>query len=123
VFDFLEDMAGAYELADLLIGRCGAGTIFEAAHFGLPCVLIPYARGTKHQKDNAAYLKSKGAALFLDEETASCGDLKEILLKLLAEERMRQGLSQRIKMLDNPQAGRNLKEQVLACSRGRYARE
>lgn len=123
VFDFLEDMASAYKMADLLISRCGAGTIFEAAHFGLPCILIPYAGGTKHQKDNAAYLECRGAALSLDEERASCEDLKKILLKLLTERKMREELSQRIKILDNPQAGPNLKEQVLHLCKSRYACE
>lgn len=123
VFDFLTDIASAYKVADLLIGRCGAGTIFEAAHFGLPCILIPYVRGTKHQKDNAAYLKRRGCALFLDEEGASGEDLRKILLELFDNKKMRNDLSQRIKTLDNPAAANNLQEQIFALYRGRYVRK
>ncbi len=123
VFDFLEDMAGVYNIADLLISRSGASTIFEAASFGLPCILIPYAGGTKHQKDNAFYLERKGAVIALDEKTSSCEDLKKILLELITDKRRRKNLSQRIKLLDNPKAGHNLKEQIFALYRGRYVRE
>ena len=114
VFDFLEDIASAYKTADLLISRSGANTIFEAARFGLACILIPYARGTKHQKNNAFYLERKGAAIVLDEETTSCEDLKKILLELIGNKEMRENLSRTINMLDNCRASRNLKEQIFA---------
>ncbi|MCQ9208284.1 MAG: UDP-N-acetylglucosamine--N-acetylmuramyl-(pentapeptide) pyrophosphoryl-undecaprenol N-acetylglucosamine transferase, partial [Omnitrophica bacterium] len=112
VFDFLEEMADVYESADLMIGRAGAGTIFEAASFGLPCILIPHTHGTKHQKDNALFLQRKGAALVLDEHNTSSEDLKRMLLDLINSERIRQKLSQEIRMLEVPGASHNLKEEI-----------
>ena len=120
VFDFLEDMASAYGASDLLIGRSGAVTVFEAARFGLPCILIPHAYGTRHQKENAFYLKRMGAALVLDEETLSIQELEKTLRNLIADKRMRQDLSQRIKTLTNIEAGHNLKEEIQALHREHY---
>jgi UDP-N-acetylglucosamine--N-acetylmuramyl-(pentapeptide) pyrophosphoryl-undecaprenol N-acetylglucosamine transferase len=118
VFDFLEDMAGVYRNADLLIGRSGAGTIFEAAAFGLPCLLLPHSRGTRHQKENALFLQRRGCALVLDEEDSSARDLKRTLVELIDNSQMRRALSQRIKTLQTPGATRYLKEELLALCRG-----
>lgn len=119
VFDFLEDMASAYRIADLVISRSGAGAIFEAATFGLPCILIPHSYGTQHQRENALFLERSGAAVVLDEKTASAKDLGKIMLELIGNERRREDLSQKIKTLGNPQASRDLKEQILSlCNRG-----
>lgn len=123
VFDFLEDMAGAYRTADLLIARSGASTIFEAATFGLPCLFIPYSWAGRHQKENALFLKRRGAALVLDERTSSCGELEKMLSELIANKSLRENLSQRIKLLQVPQASHNLKEEVFALYRGRYVRK
>lgn len=112
VFDFLGDMAGAYRCADLLVGRCGAGTIFEAASFGLPCLFIPHSYGTRHQKANARYLEDQGAALVLDEETQSCEDFAKKLSELIKSKSIRENLSQRIKLFENLQATSNLKDEV-----------
>ncbi len=119
VFDFLEDIASVYRNADLLISRAGAGTIFEAANFGLPCVLIPYPYGTKHQIENALFLQHTASAIVLNGQAASAKELKKILLELIANKGMRQELSQRIRMLAVPAATFNLKEQVLILHRGR----
>ncbi|MBN2097327.1 MAG: UDP-N-acetylglucosamine--N-acetylmuramyl-(pentapeptide) pyrophosphoryl-undecaprenol N-acetylglucosamine transferase [Candidatus Omnitrophica bacterium] len=117
VFDFLKDMAGVYRVADLVISRSGAGTIFELAHFGLPAILLPHAFGTGHQRENSLLLARRQAAIVLEEQNTSAADLKQILLELMDNQALRQGLSEKIKTLDNPSAGRDLKEQVLTLSK------
>ena len=117
VFGFIKDMAGVYKVTDLMVSRCGAGAIFEAAAFGLPCIFLPYPCAAQHQRENALFLQRRGAALVLDEKASSPQDLKKILLELIADEEMRQNLSRRIKMLECPQASRNLKEEVIALYR------
>lgn len=112
VFDFLGDMAGAYRCADLLVGRCGAGTIFEAASFGLPCLFIPHSYGTRHQKANAGYFKQQGAALVLDEKAQTCEDFARMFSELIKNKSMRENLSQRIRLFENPRATSNLRDEV-----------
>jgi UDP-N-acetylglucosamine--N-acetylmuramyl-(pentapeptide) pyrophosphoryl-undecaprenol N-acetylglucosamine transferase len=112
VFDFLLDMSCAYRNADLLIGRAGASTIFEAAYFALPCLFIPYVHSSSHQKENALFLERNGAAIVFDETTSSSHDLKEVLQRLITNKNLRGSLSQKIKLFANPQAVHNLKEQI-----------
>lgn len=54
VFPFHDNLAQFYTVADLVIARAGAGTIFETLFFGTPCILIPLeTKATDHQLDNA----------------------------------------------------------------------
>jgi UDP-N-acetylglucosamine--N-acetylmuramyl-(pentapeptide) pyrophosphoryl-undecaprenol N-acetylglucosamine transferase len=119
VFAFLQEIGNAYRVADLLIARSGASTIFEAATFGLPSILIPYPYGSRHQKENAFHLKHNGAALVLDEEGATGKDLKKMLSMLLTDKGLREKLSEKIKLLGTLQASHSLKEEIDVFARGK----
>jgi UDP-N-acetylglucosamine--N-acetylmuramyl-(pentapeptide) pyrophosphoryl-undecaprenol N-acetylglucosamine transferase len=63
---FIEDMAGAYEWADLVICRAGALTIAELTAAGVPAVLVPFPLAVDdHQTANARFLASAGGAFLL----------------------------------------------------------
>jgi UDP-N-acetylglucosamine--N-acetylmuramyl-(pentapeptide) pyrophosphoryl-undecaprenol N-acetylglucosamine transferase len=54
VFDFDAQIERYYQLADLVICRAGAGTLFELVHFNKRALVVPLvASTTAHQKDNA----------------------------------------------------------------------
>ena len=61
---FIEDMAGAYEWADLVICRAGALTIAELAAAGVASILVPFPHAVDdHQTGNAQFLVDAGAAI------------------------------------------------------------
>ncbi|MDD1612606.1 MAG: undecaprenyldiphospho-muramoylpentapeptide beta-N-acetylglucosaminyltransferase [Methylococcaceae bacterium] len=63
---FIQDMAEAYQWADLAICRAGAMTISELAASGCPAVLVPLPWAIDdHQVANAHYLADAGAGLIL----------------------------------------------------------
>jgi len=63
---FIEDMAGAYGWADLVICRAGALTIAELACAGVASILVPYPHAVDdHQTANARFLARAGAAILL----------------------------------------------------------
>lgn len=63
---FIEDMAGAYEWADIVICRAGALTIAELAAAGVGSILVPYPHAVDdHQTENARFLANTGAAILL----------------------------------------------------------
>ena len=67
---FIEDMAGAYEWADLVICRAGALTIAELAAAGVPSILVPYPHAVDdHQTGNAKFLVHAGGAFLLPQTT------------------------------------------------------
>lgn len=100
VTEFIEDMANAYEWADLVICRAGALTISELANAGVAAILVPYPHAVDdHQTANANYLTSVGAAILIPQEEL-IPKLKESLSELLQ--------AGRIKLIEMAQAARKL---------------
>ena len=63
---FIDDMAGAYEWADLVLCRAGALTVAELAAAGVASILVPFPHAVDdHQTSNAKFLASTGAAILL----------------------------------------------------------
>ncbi len=63
---FIEDMAGAYAWADVVICRAGALTIAELAAAGVASILVPFPHAVDdHQTTNARFLARAGAAMLL----------------------------------------------------------
>jgi len=63
---FIEDMAGAYAWADLVICRAGALTIAELAAAGVASILVPFPHAVDdHQTGNARFLVNVGGAFLL----------------------------------------------------------
>jgi UDP-N-acetylglucosamine--N-acetylmuramyl-(pentapeptide) pyrophosphoryl-undecaprenol N-acetylglucosamine transferase len=66
VVPFIDDMAGAYREAQLVVCRAGATTIAELTACGRPALLIPFPHAAAdHQSGNARALARRGAALLL----------------------------------------------------------
>ena len=74
-----EDMPHVLAAAELVMGRSGAGTVWEAAASGKPMILVPLSgSGTRgDQVENALFFEKAGAAIVLTDgnETAEklCG--------------------------------------------------
>ncbi|MDQ6930054.1 MAG: undecaprenyldiphospho-muramoylpentapeptide beta-N-acetylglucosaminyltransferase [Candidatus Eremiobacteraeota bacterium] len=90
---YLNDLAEAYAVSDLVVGRAGASTLGELAALGIPSILIPYPfAADDHQNVNARAFADAGAAVILDDEKLD-GDLLWWTLRAIFEpvgyERMR----------------------------------
>ena len=82
---FIDDMAGAYESADLVVSRAGALSVAELAAAGVASILIPFpAAVDDHQTRNAAWLAQAGAARVVPEQGLTAARLSEELSQLLA---------------------------------------
>jgi UDP-N-acetylglucosamine--N-acetylmuramyl-(pentapeptide) pyrophosphoryl-undecaprenol N-acetylglucosamine transferase len=76
---FIEDMAGAYDWADLVICRAGALTVAELAAAGVASLLVPFPHAVDdHQTSNARFLSSAGAAILLPQGQMTPQHLAEI---------------------------------------------
>ena len=77
---FIEDMATAYEWADLVLCRAGALTIAELAAAGVASILVPYPYAVDdHQTANARYLVDAGAAVLMPQSQLNPQRLREQL--------------------------------------------
>ena len=66
---FLDDMAEAYDWADMIIARAGAGTLAELALSGVPSLLVPLSDAARdHQAANAAAFTGSGGGLWVREQ-------------------------------------------------------
>jgi len=98
VTDFIEEIASAWQWADLAICRSGAMTVSELAAAGVPSILVPYPFAVdNHQTRNAEFLVQRGATLLLPQNRMSAQSLgQEIKHLMTSPERLREmGLAAR----------------------------
>ncbi|WP_419535424.1 undecaprenyldiphospho-muramoylpentapeptide beta-N-acetylglucosaminyltransferase [Endozoicomonas sp.] len=80
---FIDDMAQAYEWADLVLCRSGALTIAELAAAGKPGILVPFPFAVDdHQTVNGHYLVDRGAALMVQQKDLDVDGLTKMILEL-----------------------------------------
>jgi UDP-N-acetylglucosamine--N-acetylmuramyl-(pentapeptide) pyrophosphoryl-undecaprenol N-acetylglucosamine transferase len=109
---FIKDMQQAYQTADIIISRAGAGTISELCIVGKPVILIPSPNVAEdHQTKNALAISNSDAAITLPEKNID--QLKDILIDLSQDEAKRQALSVNIKKLAKPHATEDIVNEIL----------
>lgn len=87
ILPFINDMAGIYGWADLVICRSGALTVSELAAAGVGSVLIPYPFAVDdHQTANARYLSDAGAALLFGQQELTAEKLADALKPLMSRQ-------------------------------------
>lgn len=71
--EFAENMPDFFALADAVVSRGGANTLFELAALGLPSLIVPLPKGNSRgdQIDNARYFEARGAVRVLLQENLS----------------------------------------------------
>ncbi|MDE2598317.1 MAG: undecaprenyldiphospho-muramoylpentapeptide beta-N-acetylglucosaminyltransferase [Rhodocyclaceae bacterium] len=101
---FIDDMAGAYEWADIVICRAGALTIAELAAAGVGSILVPYPHAVDdHQTANARFLANAGAAILLPQSELTAEKLS--LIQNLSRAQLLQ-MAERARDLARPDAAR-----------------
>ncbi|WP_136248569.1 undecaprenyldiphospho-muramoylpentapeptide beta-N-acetylglucosaminyltransferase [Halomonas borealis] len=81
---FIDDMAEAYEWADLVVCRAGALTVAELAAAAKPALFVPFPHAVDdHQTANAAALVAQGAAALMPQSEMTAATLADRLTALL----------------------------------------
>ncbi|MFP3872818.1 MAG: undecaprenyldiphospho-muramoylpentapeptide beta-N-acetylglucosaminyltransferase [Thiohalophilus sp.] len=117
---FIDDMAGVFGWADLVICRAGALTVFELASAGLASILVPYPYAVDdHQTANARYLQEAGAARVMPAAEFDSERLASVLRELLEQGRERLlDMAQRARQLAMPDATRIVGQRCLEVMHG-----
>ncbi len=85
VTEFIDDMAVAYQWADLLVCRAGAMTIAECCAVGKPAILVPYPHSAgDHQIRNAMAMVDAGAGEMILNHKLGSREMIALLSKLTA---------------------------------------
>ena len=107
--EFIEDMAEAYEWADLVICRAGAMTVAEIAAAGVAAIFVPYPYAIyDHQTKNAQFLTEKKAAILISQERFTAERLAELLAELTDDRPCLTGLSRRARRYAKTDATRRV---------------
>lgn len=90
---YVDAMEKAYAVADVMVGRSGAGTVMETIAVGLPAVLVPLPHGNGEQARNADALVEAGGALRISDAECTGDRLVSVVAPLVTDherlERMR----------------------------------
>lgn len=94
VSEFIDDMAQAYEWADVVICRSGALTVSELAMAGKPAIFVPLPHAVDdHQTKNAMYLVSRGAAKLIVQKDFNGTTLAQTLNSLFISDSVLRSMS------------------------------
>lgn len=119
VAPFIQDMAGAYGWADLVVCRAGALTISELAAAGLPSLLLPLPHAIDdHQTRNADYLAKEGAAVLLPQRSTDAATLAAQLTEVLMQPERLNEMARTARRLAKPDATRSVVDICLEVARG-----
>lgn len=89
VTEFIDDMAQAYQWADVVICRAGALTVSELAMVGKPAIFIPLPHAVDdHQTKNAQYLVDHGAAKLLPQNDLTSMKIAQMLNSIFVSDKM-----------------------------------
>lgn len=119
VVDYIEDMAGAYAWADLVLCRAGAMTIAELCVAGVGSILVPFPQAVDdHQTHNARYLADAGAAVLVRQTDLSAVGLGALLGDLAAARGRLLDMARAARTLALPQAAEWVADRCLEAAHG-----
>jgi UDP-N-acetylglucosamine--N-acetylmuramyl-(pentapeptide) pyrophosphoryl-undecaprenol N-acetylglucosamine transferase len=114
VIDFLDPMADAYAVADLVVSRAGMITVAELCAWGLPSILVPLpTAAANHQTHNARVLADSGASLLLPQADLSGNRLGDAVIGLLRDESRRKQMAGRALARGRPDSARQIVSNLL----------
>ncbi len=94
VTEFIDDMAIAYQWADVVVCRSGALTVSELAMAAKPAIFVPLPHAVDdHQTKNAMYLVECGAAKLIAQKEFNGTTLGQMLNSLFISDKVVQQMS------------------------------
>jgi len=112
VMEFINRMAFAYSVADVIISRAGAGTISELCIVGKPIILVPSPNVAEdHQTKNALALVDKNAAVMVKDANAK-SELINNLLELIKDDNKCVEMGVKLQKLAKPDADELIVDEV-----------
>jgi len=116
LFPFLDErqMGGAYLLADLVISRAGANSIFELAACAKPSILIPIPQAASdHQRKNAFAYAQAGATIVLEQANLTPHLFLSKISQILDNQELVKKMSQSAQGFYSPEAAQKIAEELI----------
>lgn len=118
VEEFIDDMAAAYQNADVVICRSGAMTITELSALGVPSVLVPFPFAVDdHQTRNAEHLSASGAAVLMPQASLNAEALADVLRGFIVDRTTLDTMSKAASRCFSPHAAETVADALMEVSR------
>ena len=115
---FIEDMAAAYDWADLVLCRAGALTVAELAAAGVGAILVPFPFAVDdHQTANARFLERSGAARVVQQADLNAERLAVLLRETLSDRQHLQTMGEAARRLAKTEAAEQVARTCLDQAR------
>jgi UDP-N-acetylglucosamine--N-acetylmuramyl-(pentapeptide) pyrophosphoryl-undecaprenol N-acetylglucosamine transferase len=114
---YVEKMERAYAAADLMLGRCGAGTVLETAVVGLPAVFVPYPHGNGEQRRNARMVVDAGGGQLVEDRDCTPDLVATRIPELVQAPGRLQGMSVALRGVSRADAASTLARRTLEVTR------
>ena len=100
-------------VADVIVSRAGAGTIFEIAAWRVPAILIPIASSAQnHQRENAYNYARLGAAQVVEEENFTPHVLMSEIMKIIENPARKEEMKQAASTFARVDAARKIANEI-----------
>jgi len=117
IVPFVNNMADAYAMSDLLVCRSGALTLAEITVCGKPSILIPFPHAAgDHQKKNAEALANADAAKVINEKSLTSKVLMHTIMNLIHNKEKLLKMKLASKKLGKPNATNAIVDHILGKS-------
>ena len=114
IVPFINDMAAAYSLSDLVVCRSGALTLSEVTTCCKPSILVPFAAAAgNHQMKNAESLHEAGASILIEEKDLNSNKLFKNINYLINNRKSLEKMSLAAKALGKPHATKEIADHVI----------
>jgi UDP-N-acetylglucosamine--N-acetylmuramyl-(pentapeptide) pyrophosphoryl-undecaprenol N-acetylglucosamine transferase len=119
IFPFIDDMAAAYQWADIVVCRAGALTIAELSAAGVASILVPYPYAVDdHQTHNAENLLKVGAAVLMSEDKLTAQNLADELALLTKDTESLFKMATAARTQAKPEAAQTIADRCMAVCHG-----
>jgi len=117
-----DELRDALALADLVVGRAGAGTVSELCALGKAALYVPLVpTGGDEQTKNARMAEEVGAARILKQDECDGLRLLQTITALLNDKSALKKMEDAAKTLARPNAGREIARAVIELARSQAA--
>lgn len=109
---YTDRLAAAMAAADLVVARSG-GSVAEIAALGRPAILVPYPYASAdHQRKNAAWMQSGGAAVMIDDAELTGERLALAVREILEDSERRERMAAASRALGRPHATQQVVDEI-----------
>jgi UDP-N-acetylglucosamine--N-acetylmuramyl-(pentapeptide) pyrophosphoryl-undecaprenol N-acetylglucosamine transferase len=115
---FITDMSSAYDWADLVICRGGAGAMAEISVKGKPAIVIPYPYAVgDHQAQNASTLARHGAIRVIRDSDLKDQSLAALIIELAHAPEKLKGMAEASRTMGRPDAAEKIAKELMKMTR------